>query len=106
MYKIPSVYKSAIDEKRLSVVFPYFVHPYHYYCLYQDYVSLFTTDVYIIKTGNPSVYLFVCLRDRELLLDRWQDLLHIWRKYIIKVREGPYLYFVTLDRRPRSPEGQ
>ena len=48
----------------------------------------------------------VCVCDAKLLRDRWTDLLQIWWKDASNTRTCPYLYFMTLTPRSRSPGGQ
>ena len=52
-----------------------------------------------------SVCMYVCMSVRELLLDQWTDLLHIWWKDAPHTRITPELHFMTLGQRSRSPWG-
>ena len=51
-----------------------------------------------------SVCMYVCMFVRELLLDRWADLLHILGTDASHTGLRYKLYFMTLNERSRSPE--
>ena len=50
------------------------------------------------------VCMYVCMFVRELLLDRWADLLHILGTDASHTGLTYKLYFMTLNERSRSPE--
>ena len=63
------------------------------------YINLYYNSV------RSSVCMYVCMSVRELLLDQWTDLLHIWWKDAPHTRITPELHFMTLGQRSRSPWG-